>query len=387
MNEPAAPFSVCFVVGEIFGLSAVGGGERQVGLLRSGLMGHGVGVDVVTRHVPDVDDAVVPDAAHVFRYEGQPGFRLRWLPAVTAAALQSTADVYYQRGMSILTIAAARAAGRRHVPFVWAASSDADADGVARRLRRAFVQRRVGSERGTLRSAAGALLETYLHVRTRSAARRADLIIAQTEDQATAIRRSLGSRVRVEVCPSFGPEMPATEDGQRDTILWVGANKPVKRPALFLEIARGGPESFRYVMVGKALDPDWASGAPVHLVDSMSPEELVKVYLKSHVLVNTSSVEGFPNTFLEAWSCGTPVVSVSLDPGGVISSHGLGWVCEDTARAAQVLRDTQGSTKVTDEMRARCREYVARHHSRDHVLELHLGLFAGLARSPVGESR
>jgi len=189
VNEPAAPFSVCFVMGEIFGLSAVGGGERQVGLLRSGLMGHGVGVDVVTRRVPGVEDVVVPDATHVFRYEGQPGFRLRWIPAVTAAALQSTADVYYQRGMSILTIAAARAAGRRDVPFVWAASSDADADGVGRRVRRAFVQRREGSRRGTLRSAAGALVETYIHMRTRSAVRTADLIIAPCGLRISSSRR------------------------------------------------------------------------------------------------------------------------------------------------------------------------------------------------------
>jgi glycosyltransferase involved in cell wall biosynthesis len=224
-------------------------------------------------------------------------------------------------------------------------------------------------------------------MRTRSAVRTADLIIAQTDDQAIAIRRSLGSRVRVEVCPSFGPEMSATKDGPRDTILWVGANKPVKRPAQFLEIARHGPESFRYVMVGKELDPDWAGAAPVHLVGSMSPGELVRVYQKSHVLVYPSSVEGFPNTFLEAWSCGTPVVSVGLDPGGVISAHGLGWVCEDAAGAARILCDTQGRDGIGDDMRTRCREYVARHHSRDHVLELHLGLFAGLVRPPVGEAR
>lgn len=50
--------------------------------------------------------------------------------------------------------------------------------------------------------------------------------------------------------------------------------------------------------------------------------ELVR---RSRVLLCTSTYEGFPNTFLQAWSNGLPVIS-TVDPSGVIKQYHLGEV-------------------------------------------------------------
>ena len=40
--------------------------------------------------------------------------------------------------------------------------------------------------------------------------------------------------------------------------------------------------------------------------------------IKSKILINTSSFEGFPNTFVQAWANGVPVISLKVDPDNII---------------------------------------------------------------------
>ena len=41
-------------------------------------------------------------------------------------------------------------------------------------------------------------------------------------------------------------------------------------------------------------------------------------------MVNTSEFEGFPNTFIQAWMRRVTVLSLSVDPGNVMSRKGIG---------------------------------------------------------------
>src|SRR5690606_38132466 len=43
----------------------------------------------------------------------------------------------------------------------------------------------------------------------------------------------------------------------------------------------------------------------------------------SKVFICTSEIEGFPNTFLQAWAHDKPVIT-SFDPGGIVEKEGLG---------------------------------------------------------------
>jgi glycosyltransferase involved in cell wall biosynthesis len=69
-------------------------------------------------------------------------------------------------------------------------------------------------------------------------------------------------------------------------------------------------------------------------------EKMKDYYKSASILCCTSDYEGFPNTFLEAWAQGLPIIS-TIDPDGLIERKGIGTVCktnEDFINAIEIYR-------------------------------------------------
>ncbi len=79
----------------------------------------------------------------------------------------------------------------------------------------------------------------------------------------------------------------------------------------------GGKTYFDDVAAAAARLPNVTMLGPVRYADTGALFDRAKVFL------NTSSIEGFPNTFLQAWIRGVPVVSF-FDPDGLVKRLQLG---------------------------------------------------------------
>jgi glycosyltransferase involved in cell wall biosynthesis len=103
------------------------------------------------------------------------------------------------------------------------------------------------------------------------------------------------------------------------------------------------------------------------MLGRLNREQISDLYASTALLCCTSLYEGFPNTFLEAWAFGRPVVS-TFDPDDMIESNGLGLTAHDAPGLAEAIRRILDSEHERRAIGARARMYIATHHSVDVVM-------------------
>ena len=102
----------------------------------------------------------------------------------------------------------------------------------------------------------------------------------------------------------------------------------------------------------------------------VSHDKALQVIGDSAILLSTSDLEGFPNTFLEAWSAGTPVVSLKIDPDRIIERMGLGTVSGSVERTIADINALMDSPDRRDDIGVRARQYIAETHSEAAIAQV-----------------
>ena len=290
-------------------------------------------------------------------------FHPRW-SGLWQALARADADLYYTScaGMHVGLLAMlCRRHGRR---FVFRSASDTDCD----------------SARLLVRYRRDRWLYEY-------GLRRADAILVQSETQKQALAHNYGLTGDVAAM-LVEPAQPAPV---RDIdVLWVSNIRRVKRPDRVLDLAAGLPQRHIH-LVGGALPGEQALYREMQAAAAARPNvtfhgrlayhDAAALYGRARVFVNTSDVEGFPNSYLQAWMRGVPVVTL-IDPDRVIEREGLGIAAQSPARLAGAARDLLQDKADWQAASARCRAYMAREHGEDQVLARYLEAFgAALRRS------
>ena len=180
------------------------------------------------------------------------------------------------------------------------------------------------------------------------------------------------------------PSSPITPFARYENkmILWVGNLAPRKRPELFVQLAAMcTDEKWRFIVIGDRTEAGYTADLFKNKTDNLvwlgrlPFNETQTWFNKATIFVNTSFAiaEGFPNTYIQSWLRGIPVVTVAVDPDGIIREQSLGAVCPDlvSLRTAlkQILSNSDGYAQMNRSIIGFARENFTISNAVDKFLQ------------------
>ncbi|WP_414468871.1 glycosyltransferase family 4 protein [Methanobacterium sp. ACI-7] len=166
-------------------------------------------------------------------------------------------------------------------------------------------------------------------------------------------------------------------------ILWVGSMAEVKQPWLFIELAKMMP-SIKFQMIGGYQgDPSLYNDVKrqaeelenFEFLGVVPFEDINYFFSKAWVLINTSMFEGFPNSFLQAWTNYMPVLSINSNPDEVITKYKLGYYSRNLEQLKEDLSILLNDDDLIKEMGINGRKYVENNHDINNILPEYIELF------------
>jgi glycosyltransferase involved in cell wall biosynthesis len=225
--------------------------------------------------------------------------------------------------------------------------------------------------------------------------RHADMIIVQTQAQQAALKAAfgLGAKVIPMPCPepAHAYDRAPHLDSKATRVLWIARICKQKRPDRFLDLAQACPD-IQFDLAGPVYPDAYAQSVYARAIQipnvtvhgPVGRDQVPALYQHAACLCSTSDFEGFPNTFLEAWSHGLPIVS-TFDPDSLISKRNLGIVAKDIPGFQSALRSLLGSPDRYRQISHNARKYFLENHRSEVVMPKFEEVFLDLCKGSNGQ--
>lgn len=374
--------NIC-IVAKYYFVERIGGAEVQAWLLARELASRGHSVSYVCESLSgrggsaETIDGVQVNWLRTRRY-----FSILNMPRYAGALRRIQPDVVLHRYTSGYEAALGRYCKRHAARFVWICTDDASP------VRRFFQTRqRAGLERKPRSFLKRLVLK--MHAKALDLSREYGMRFvthpcvqndAQRRSYAEHYGRTAFSFPSGHEIPERLPQKPASPP----IVLWVAGFSVGKRPELFAQLANACSElNIRFVMISKRFGSDahikpegihrLAGEATFEWHIDLPLDETLSWFDQATVFVNSSRAadEGFPNTFVQAWSRGVPVVSFDVDPNGILDNPDLGRRTPALEEARDAISDFLDDPV---EAQQRRQDYARSHfsiaHVADHLLDI-----------------
>jgi len=291
------------------------------------------------------------------------------LPNFLKAIKRYNPDIIIQDGATYLTFMGALASKILGKTFVYRIGSDRDVDD--------RIKKNMGKRAQVIYSIA---------------LRSTDIFVCQNEYQYKALKEKFPKKKIVIIDPPFDmkKDLITMNGNHRSYIAWMGNFRYEKNIAALVPIARFLPD-INFKITGKPTgNIDKVSLNALEELKILRNVEFVGYIKKSDILpfvsnaialLNTSHLEGFPMTFLEAWTAGTPVITTrNANPNNLITKYNLGIVADSYDNLPDVIKKIIDSEPNKD-LRIRCREYVEKHHAPKTLVRKLIETVTGMTSS------
>ncbi len=370
---------ICFVAHNVYGALAgkdtghIGGIEQQQSLMARWLAKRGYQVSMIAWDEGQ-EDGVEIHGVRVFKMcakdSGLKGLRFFWpkWTSLRRAMRRANADIYYYNCGDLGLGQVVMWCHRHGRKCVYSVASNPDCDPKLPVLK--------------------PLRERILY---RFGLKRVDSLIVQTQYQQQMLLEGFGITSTVIPMPCERPSnnekiLPETANEESVNVLWIGRISKEKRFEWLLDVAVKCPQIIFNVIGAANTESDYASNLTkrasgirnVKMHGRIPHQEMSKYYRSSKILCCTSAYEGFPNTFLEAWSVGIPVVS-TFDPDDVIQKKGLGTVVYNLEEIVSGLKEFIQSRETWQRASKAAKQYYMENHAIDVSLPRFERLFLDVA--------
>jgi glycosyltransferase involved in cell wall biosynthesis len=349
-----------------------GGGELQIALLAKSLAKAGHSVTLIDSEFKENETVI--EGVRILPVSGwNEGVRVlrmftRRIPQLYKELLHEKADIYYVRMQSHWNLIPYLAAKRLGAVFVIGCAHDLEAGSFWTRFQYYYL---INHEYYRLLSVAlpTEIITPYL-------LRHAQLVIAQHDAQRAMFRKK---GIQSKVFPNVIDikKLDSVKSSEKNGFIFVGSLDVNKGLRELIEIASLSPR-VKFTVVGQPrgrlsgpLVKSLISLSNVEYLGRLDHDSTIEQIAKSKALLCTSRFEGFPNIFLEAWSVGTPVLSLWVNPGDILNKHRLGRYFNGDIKSFVSSLQEDAGTKSEDLVR-----YVEEYHSSKSAGERFLAMLS-----------
>jgi len=294
------------------------------------------------------------------------------LRSIWVALKQANGDIYYQRSAGYITGIVALFCLLKKKRFVYSISSQSDVDGT--HIKDSY-----------LKSVSPLADSLHKHL-YKFGIKNAHCIIAQNKYQQELLKKNFNKN---SIVIKSGHTLPKRQ--KKDVppfVLWVSRMANLKQPELFLKLAKAIPTAKFQMIGGHSGDKQFyeqiknsANKIPnLDFLGFVPYKEVDQYFDLASIFVNTSTLEGFPNTFIQVWARYIPVVSLNVDPDGIICKYKLGFHSKMFEQMVEHVKLLLEDEKLREERGMNGRKYVEKEHDIKGIVKDYIMLFDKLVQ-------
>ena len=343
----------CFILPSLF-MERKGGSELQVYYIAMELIRRGWEVHYIREENDWIGKELIIDGITLYALHRREDY-LRFMNGFHLKQVMQRikADVWYCRATTNYVAPIAWAARKIGGQVVWACSHDFQ---VSKNLLRKVIT----SPLKFFFFSIFALLNRFFFSRS---LKYIDHVILQSEIQNRLLNTNYNGDGTIINNAHPIPVLPDIK--RKKLILWAARLHEWKHPEIFIKIAKKFKlQDYQFIIAGRPMSNsiitlkeivDAGKNLPnFDYIGEVDSEQIHSLMQQSMLFVSTSSNEGFPNTFIEAWLRGVPVVSLKVDPDSYIKKFNMGRVSENIEQMCHDINQLMTEPELWKEISKNC---------------------------------